>query len=101
MRNQTKYDGPISVHTGSNERYPTSLVERTARRSWSKMNFFNVLMNIYADLNYELPVKIKQTVVETIPQLRQDTSLASVTSTLIDNARRQRLIHKPRNFIIK
>ena len=64
------------------------------------MKFINDLMNKHADLNYELPPTIKQAVVETISQSRQDTSLAPVTSTFIDKNRRQPLVRKPRNFIL-
>ena len=77
------------------------LIKRTAKQGWSKMKFYDNLMTKHAQLDRELPSNIQQAVYKTIAQSQRDMSLASVTSTLIDNIREQRLERKPRNFIIK
>ena len=76
------------------------LVKRTAKRGWSKMQFYSDLMNKHATIDYKLSPNLQRAVFATIEQTKQDYSLASVTSTLIDNIQKQRLERKPRNFFI-
>ena len=77
------------------------LIKRTARRGWSKLRYYDDIMNKNSQIKYDLSPNLQLAVSKTISETRNDVSLVSVTSTLIDNIQKQRLSRKLRYFIIK
>ena len=72
-----------------------------ARAKLSKLRYYDDIMNKNSQIKYDLSPNLQLAVSKTISETRNDVSLVSVTSTLIDNIQKQRLSRKLRYFIIK
>ena len=76
----------------------SSLVQQAARQGWSKMKFYQTLLNAHSDISYKLNSRLSSAVDSTLQTSINATSLASVTKSLIDNYRSQKLSRTPRTL---
>ena len=72
-----------------------SLVKQAARQGWSKMKFYQTLLNAHSDISYKLNARLTSAIDSTLETSLNATSLASVTKSLIENYRSQKLSRTP------
>ena len=76
----------------------SNLVKQAARQGWSKMKFYQTLLNAHSDISYKLNARLTSAIDSTLETSLNATSLASVTKSLIENYRSQKLSRTPRTF---